>query len=179
MVMATPDLDTLNEQQLRDLARQLLADTQAQITHKDRLLNLKDTTIAQLTHEIAVLRRFRFGKKSEQINGVQGSLLEEAVAADIAAIEEAGTGQPTILRRSHLANNQNAKPCRRSCPASRFTMNHTVRHAPVAASLSASGKTWPKSSTTSRGWLALSAISGANGRVARARRSPRPRHLHM
>ena len=37
---------------------------------------------------IAVLRRFRFGKKSEQINGVQGSLLEEAVAADIAAIEE-------------------------------------------------------------------------------------------
>src|SRR5690554_8192628 len=88
MVMATPDLDTLNEQQLRDLARQLLADTQAQITHKDRLLNLKDTTIAQLTHEIAVLRRFRFGKKSEQLTGVQGSLLEEAVAADIAAIEE-------------------------------------------------------------------------------------------
>lgn len=67
---------------------QVLAEKEALITRKERLLNLKDTTIAQLTHEIAVLRRFRFGKKSEQINGVQGSLLEEAVAADIAAIEE-------------------------------------------------------------------------------------------
>src|SRR5690554_6901158 len=91
MAMATPDLDTLDEQQLRDLARQLLArvdEKQSQIARRERLINLKDTTIAQLTHEIAVLRRFRFGKKSEQLNGVQGSLLEEAVAADIAAIEE-------------------------------------------------------------------------------------------
>jgi len=89
--MATPDLDSLNEQQLRDLARQLLArvdEKQSQIARRERLINLKDTTIAQLTHEIAVLRRFRFGKKSEQLSGVQGSLLEEAVAADIAAIEE-------------------------------------------------------------------------------------------
>ena len=91
MATATPDLDTLNEQQLRDLARQLLArvdEKQTQIARRERLINLKDTTIAQLTHEIAVLRRFRFGKKSEQLSGVQGSLLEEAVAADIAAIEE-------------------------------------------------------------------------------------------
>src|SRR5690625_5871007 len=91
MAMATPDLDSLNEQQLRDLARQLLArvdEKQSQIARRERLINLKDTTIAQLTHEIAVLRRFRFGKKSEQLSGVQGSLLEEAVAADIAAIEE-------------------------------------------------------------------------------------------
>src|SRR5690625_3885284 len=91
MAMATRDLDTLNEAQLRDLARQLLVrvdETQAQIAQRERLITLKDTTIAQLKHEIAVLRRFRFGKKSEQLAGVQGSLLEEAVAADIAAIEE-------------------------------------------------------------------------------------------
>src|SRR5690554_882370 len=91
MAMATSDLDTLNEQQLRDLARQLLArvdEKKTQIARGDHLLNLKDTTIAQLKHEIAVLRRFRFGKTSEQLTGVQGSLLEEAVAADIAAIEE-------------------------------------------------------------------------------------------
>jgi hypothetical protein len=63
MAMATPDLDSLNEQQLRDLARQLMADSEAQMARKDRLIHLKDTTIAQLKHEIAVLRRFRFGKK--------------------------------------------------------------------------------------------------------------------
>src|SRR5690625_3490919 len=91
MAVATPDLDTLNEAQLRDLARQLFArvdETQAQIAQRERLITLKDTTIAQLKHEIAVLRRFRFGNKSEQLAGVQGSLQEEAVAADIAAIEE-------------------------------------------------------------------------------------------
>lgn len=84
-------LENLDADALRALLRereQVLAEKEALITRKERLLNLKDTTIAQLTHEIAVLRRFRFGKKSEQINGVQGSLLEEAVAADIAAIEE-------------------------------------------------------------------------------------------
>lgn len=67
---------------------QVLAEKEALITRKEHVLHLKDTTIAQLKHEIAVLRRFRFGKKSEQVTGVQGSLLEEAVAADIAAIEE-------------------------------------------------------------------------------------------
>lgn len=71
-----------------DALRALLREREQQLAQKDRLIRHKDTTIAQLTHEIAVLRRFRFGKKSEQLTGVQGSLLEEAVAADIAAIEE-------------------------------------------------------------------------------------------
>ena len=71
-----------------DALRALLREREQQLAQKDRLIRHKDTTIAQLTHEIAILRRFRFGKKSEQLTGVQGSLLEEAVAADIAAIEE-------------------------------------------------------------------------------------------
>lgn len=88
-------LENLDADALRALLRErdqqlatVLVEKEAQIARRERLLNLKDTTIAQLTHEIAVLRRFRFGKKSEQVTGVQGSLLEEAVAADIAAIEE-------------------------------------------------------------------------------------------
>ena len=36
-----------------------------------------------------MLRRYRFGKKSEQLGGEQGLLLEDAVDADIAAIEQA------------------------------------------------------------------------------------------
>lgn len=91
MMTATPDLDTLNEQQLRALARKLLAtvsEKEALLTHKDHDLIIKEATIVKLTHEIAVLRRYQFGKKSEQISGEQGNLLEEAVAADIAAIEQ-------------------------------------------------------------------------------------------
>lgn len=68
--------------------RQIVTDHERALQHKDHDIHLKETTIAKLTHEIAVLRRFRFGKKSEQISGVQGNLLEETVTADIAAIEE-------------------------------------------------------------------------------------------
>jgi transposase len=67
---------------------QVLAEKDALIVRKERDLHLKETTIAKLTHEIAVLRRYRFGTKSEQVSGVQGNLLEEAACADIAAIEE-------------------------------------------------------------------------------------------
>ncbi|RIY40475.1 IS66 family transposase [Neopusillimonas maritima] len=75
------------DQQLAQ-AHQRLSDHEQAFARHERVIHLKDTTIARLTHEIAVLRRFRFGKKSEQVNGVQGSLLEEAVTADIAAIEQ-------------------------------------------------------------------------------------------
>src|SRR5699024_5828616 len=61
---------------------------EALIARRDSDLRFKETTIVKLTHEIAVLRRFRFGKRSEQLSGVQGTLLEEAITADIAAIEE-------------------------------------------------------------------------------------------
>src|SRR5699024_3045574 len=86
--------------------QQALADKDALLARKDKDLHHKTVTIDQLNHEIAVLRRFRFGKKSEQLSGVQLSLLEEAVSADIAAIEqELETLSPTPQRgqppRSH------------------------------------------------------------------------------
>ncbi|NLY14719.1 MAG: IS66 family transposase [Gammaproteobacteria bacterium] len=94
----SPDLDQLDEQALRALTRQLMME----VAQRDRLLNeqqqrvehltqdnqFKHTHIQKLTHEIALLRRYRFGKKSEQLTGVQGSLLDEAIDEDIAAIEE-------------------------------------------------------------------------------------------
>ena len=92
-----PDLDQLDEQALRALTRQLMTE----VAQRDLLLNeqqqrvkhltqdnqFKHTYIQKLTHEIALLRRYRFGKKSEQLTGVQGSLLDEAVEEDMAAIE--------------------------------------------------------------------------------------------
>lgn len=82
------------EQQLAQTHQRLaehekvLAQKETLLASKDHDILFKQATITQLTHEIAVLRRFRFGKKSEQVSGVQGNLLEEAVSADIAAIEE-------------------------------------------------------------------------------------------
>lgn len=94
--MSVPNLDQLDADALRALTRRLMG----QLEERDQALNetltvierqahdlrSKETHIQQLTHEIALLRRYRFGKKSEQLAGVQGLLLEDAVDADIAAI---------------------------------------------------------------------------------------------
>jgi len=97
-------LDALNEQQLRAFASTLLA----QIAHRDEVIAHRDEAILQrdeliarkdqdilyrqakieqLTHELAVLRRWKFGKSREQLAPAQASLLDEAIDGDIAAIE--------------------------------------------------------------------------------------------
>lgn len=50
-------------------------------------LKQRDLRIQQLTHEVALLRRHKFGQRSEHLNTLQISLLEDVVDADIAAIE--------------------------------------------------------------------------------------------
>ncbi len=85
------NLDQLDADALRALAEQLmgeLAETRQMVARQAHDLHFKETHIRKLTHEIAVLRRYRFGKKSEQFGGEQGLLLEDAVDADIAAIEQ-------------------------------------------------------------------------------------------
>jgi hypothetical protein len=85
------NLDQLDADALRALAQQLMGqlDATRQIVAKQAHdIQFKETHIRKLTHEIAVLRRYRFGKKSEQLGGEQGLLLEDAVDADIAAIEQ-------------------------------------------------------------------------------------------
>ena len=87
----------LSEQQLRELASSLIA----QIAHRDRTIVQRDELIArkdqdilyrqakidQLTHELAVLKRWKFGKSREHLDPAQASLLDEAIDGDIAAIE--------------------------------------------------------------------------------------------
>ena len=97
-------LSGLSEQQLRELATTLIA----QIAHRDQALIQRDRTIVQrdeliarkdqdilyrqakidqLTHELAVLKRWKFGKSREHLDPAQASLLDEAIDGDIAAIE--------------------------------------------------------------------------------------------
>jgi transposase len=77
------DLDALSPDELRTLAAQLMA----QVGENERELRYRQTRIDQLTHEIAVLKRLHFGKRSEQLNVEQMSLLNEAIDADLAALE--------------------------------------------------------------------------------------------
>ena len=77
------DLDALSPDELRTLAAQLMA----QVGENERELRYRQTRIDQLTHEIAALKRLHFGKRSEQLNVEQMSLLNEAIDADLAALE--------------------------------------------------------------------------------------------
>ncbi|MBP6726819.1 MAG: IS66 family transposase [Thauera sp.] len=85
------DLDTLGQQELdalgavelRALAAQLIERAQA-----DRAAMVwRDARIAQLTAEMATLKRVRFGAKSERLDASQRALFEEAFDADLAALE--------------------------------------------------------------------------------------------
>ena len=89
-------LDRMDAQQLRSLAAELivtLADKDRELQSKDRELQdqsrdlqFKQLKIDQLTHEMAVLRRWKFAARSEQLHGLQRSLLEETIDADLEAI---------------------------------------------------------------------------------------------
>ena len=78
-----PNLDQLTPEQLRALAAQLLTqvDAMGKKIHRDQ------TIIEQLTHEIAWFKRHKFAKRSEQLSPEQGSLLDDLLDTDIAAIE--------------------------------------------------------------------------------------------
>src|SRR5471032_2024392 len=77
------DLDALNTEQLRPLARQLMT----QVDEKTRESHYCQTRIDQLTHELSVIKRLQFGRRSEQFTAEQLSLLDEAIDEDLAALE--------------------------------------------------------------------------------------------
>ena len=84
------ELDSLNAEQLRALAAQLIAQAAQRervIAGKDGELKYRQAKIDQLTHEMAVLKRWKFGRSGERLDPVQLSLLDETLDADIAAIE--------------------------------------------------------------------------------------------
>jgi transposase len=92
-MISAADLNQLSPDQLRALATDLLQ----QVEHKDRELHNKTVLNDKLTHELAILKRHRFGRSSEAMNPDQSSLLDELVDGDVAAIEaELAEQAPTI-----------------------------------------------------------------------------------
>jgi transposase len=100
------DMAQMNAKELRDLATSLFA----HVTRQDQELKHKQLKIDQLTHEMAVLKRWQFGRRSEKLDPAQRSLLDETIDADLEAIEhelkslQSGRSAPTkeIPRRTAL-----------------------------------------------------------------------------
>lgn len=83
------ELAQMDADQLRDLSATLierLQQQEVQLASRDEELKRKQLKIDQRTHEIATLNRWRYAKRSEQLDAVQRSLLDESIDADIQAI---------------------------------------------------------------------------------------------
>lgn len=91
MVVATESLTELNAEQLREVVNELLqtlAHKDADLVRRDAEISFKQAIIDKITHEMAVLKRLKFAAKSERLNADQRSLLEEAIDADLQALQE-------------------------------------------------------------------------------------------
>ena len=115
------DLAQMNAQELRDLAGSLLT----QVTQKDEELKFKQLKIDQLTHEMAILKRWRFGRRSEQLDPAQRSLLEESIDEDLEAIE---LELEALREKRDRPEPPKHKPRRSALPA--HLPRHEVRHEP-------------------------------------------------
>ena len=58
------------------------------ISARDREIHFKQIKVTQLTHDIAMLRHWKFAARSDRLKAEQRSLLDETLGADIAAIEQ-------------------------------------------------------------------------------------------
>lgn len=74
---------SLNPEELRALAAQLIQ----RVETMDKQITHHKSVNERLAHEIALLKRFKFAKRSEQLSPDQASLLDDLIDTDIAAIE--------------------------------------------------------------------------------------------
>jgi len=82
-----------------------------EIRLKDQQIKWRDARIEMLTHEMAVLKRWKFGRSREGLDADQLSLLDENIDADLSAIEieldelrsALGPGSPRTPRQPRRA----------------------------------------------------------------------------
>ena len=85
------------------------------LDHAHREIDRRDAGVEKLTFEMAQLKRVKFGKKSEQLNAEQKALFDEAVDADIAALEDQ---LEELLAAAKKPSDTSARPKRMALPAS-------------------------------------------------------------
>lgn len=155
------NLDQMKPEQLRPLAEQALqllsqVDSMGQKTHRLETIN------EQLAHEIAILKRHKFAKRSEQLSPDQGSLLDTDIAAIEAELKAVNPPPaPYELRQ---------KPKRALLP--RQFPRTVIRHEPEntqAANFSTLAKTSARSSITHPACSPSSSMCLENGPAASAK----------
>src|SRR5690606_14508799 len=117
MASHTP-VSHLSEAQLRQMAAQLMAQLDAQQARHAAELSQRDKTLQhyklrneQLTHELALLKRHRFGQRSEA-GSPQYRLLDDIVEEDLAAVES----ELAQLVNTPATTRTPRKPARQSLP---------------------------------------------------------------
>ena len=80
--MNAAELHQLDAHQLREMVQSL----QARVQATESALTFKQAVIDKITHEMAVLKRMKFGAKAERYSAEQASLLQEAVETDLEAL---------------------------------------------------------------------------------------------
>ena len=113
-------LANMDAASLREFATALI-DKVSRLSGENRLKQLK---IDQLTHEMAVLKRWKFGGRSEQLQGEQKTLFDETLDADLAAIEL----ELDALRGAPAAPVRKEQPKRAALPA--HLPRREIRHEP-------------------------------------------------
>ena len=87
---ATQDLTALSPAELAELATQMLAHIAEQgkrIASQAQAIKWRDAKIQSITFQLARLKAWKFGAKSERMNAAQREIFEEALAADQADLE--------------------------------------------------------------------------------------------
>ncbi len=111
--VTTSDLSQLDAEQLREL-----------LAHSQREVAAMRLLVEKMTHEMAVLKRLKFAAKSEAYSPEQRSLLEEAIDADIAAIE----GELDKAKGKPPAGDDKQQPKRQPLPS--HLPRREIRHEP-------------------------------------------------
>lgn len=129
MNSAPPALADLNADELREMVTGLLqkvASNTAQIQFKQALID-------KLTYENAVLKRLKFGLKSEKMNAEQRSLLDETLDADLAAVSD----EIALAVPESAAAQEKITPKRQALPAE--LPRQTFAHEPESTVCAADG----------------------------------------
>ena len=113
-------LAQLNADELREFAARLINEV-AQSRHE---ISLKQLRIDQLTHEMAILKRWKFAARSEQLHGEQRHLFDETLDADLEAIGL----ELEALKRADEKTPPKDKPKRAPLPA--HLPRTEIRHEP-------------------------------------------------
>jgi len=121
-VIDEAQLKTLDAQQLREVVRSLVD----QIQQRDREIAFKQATIDKITHEMAVLKRLKFAAKSEHFSAEQKSLLEEAIDADLEALQR----ELEQLAPEAPAEREKRRPKREKLPEN--LPRREIRHEPAS-----------------------------------------------